>query len=84
MPEHFCTMFDAFFPSAACCLLPQHVAEQHGLADDCGCVVWDAALVLVNYLVKQAEIGALSLSGKRVVELGAGTGVAHLRVCLSV
>ncbi|WIA10069.1 hypothetical protein OEZ85_010279 [Tetradesmus obliquus] len=55
-----------------------HVAEQHGLADDCGCVVWDAALVLVNYLAKQVEIGRLDLRGKRVIELGAGTGVVGL------
>jgi hypothetical protein len=64
-----------------CCLLLQHVAEQHGLENDCGCVVWDAALVLVNYLVKQAEIGALNLSGKRVIELGAGTGAAQILLC---
>jgi hypothetical protein len=46
--------------------------------------VWDAALVLVNYLVKQAEIGALNLSGKRVIELGAGTGAAQMLLCHSV
>jgi hypothetical protein len=70
------------FCSFDCCLLPQHVAEQHALENDCGCVVWDAALVLVNYLVKQAELGALNLSGKRVIELGAGTGAAQMLLCM--
>jgi hypothetical protein len=64
------------------CLLVQHVAEQHGLENDCGAVVWDAALVLVNYLAKQVERGSLDLRGKRVIELGAGTGTLYYNCCL--
>jgi hypothetical protein len=75
---HILVFLSARSCSSGCCLLLQHVAEQHALENDCGCVVWDAALVLVNYLVKQAEMGALNLKDKRVIELGAGTGAAEM------
>lgn len=76
MHKSYISMLYDAVTCCACFLLLQHVAEQHGLADDCGCVVWDAALVLVNYLAKQVELGRLDLRGKRVIELGAGTGAA--------
>jgi hypothetical protein len=63
--------------ASSAAFLLQHVAEQHGLENDCGAVVWDAALVLVNYLAKQVEMGRLDLRGKRIIELGAGTGAAQ-------
>ena len=37
-------------------------------------VVWDAAIVLGRYLEKKAP----ELQGKKVIELGAGTGVAGI------
>ncbi|KAK2826092.1 hypothetical protein Q5P01_020306 [Channa striata] len=49
---------------------------------DVGCVVWDAAIVLSKYLeTKQfydPSLGTNIWAGKRVVELGAGTGVVGL------
>lgn len=49
---------------------------------DVGCVVWDAAIVLAKYLeTKQfydPPSGVNVWSGRRVVELGAGTGVVGL------
>lgn len=49
---------------------------------DVGCVVWDAAIVLAKYLeTKQfydPSSGVNFWAGRRVVELGAGTGVVGL------
>ncbi|XP_077477193.1 protein N-lysine methyltransferase METTL21D [Stigmatopora argus] len=49
---------------------------------DVGCVVWDAAIVLAKYLeTKQfydPSSGVNIWAGRRVVELGAGTGVVGL------
>ncbi|XP_061571396.1 protein N-lysine methyltransferase METTL21A [Cololabis saira] len=44
--------------------------EKSGVA----AVVWDAAVVLCMYL----ELGKVELEGKRVIELGAGTGLAGI------
>lgn len=41
-------------------------------------VVWDAAVVLCMYL----ELGAVELKGKKVVELGAGTGLVGIVAAL--
>lgn len=41
-----------------------------------GCVVWDAALVLLKYLFTQT--GNQYINGKRVLELGSGTGAVGL------
>ncbi len=41
-------------------------------------VVWDAALVLAYFLQRHQK--ELALKGKRVIELGAGTGVVGLVV----
>ena len=46
---------------------------------DVGCVVWDAALVLAKYLEKAR---GNDLNGRKVLELGAGTGIVGL--CCSV
>ncbi|XP_072033735.1 protein N-lysine methyltransferase METTL21A-like [Amphiura filiformis] len=43
-------------------------------------VVWDAAVVLAEYLEKNSE--EFSLQGKRVVELGAGTGLVSMVAAL--
>jgi len=47
---------------------------------DVGCVVWDAAIVLASFLETDGfhEL-CLSLQGKTVVELGAGTGLVGLQ-----
>ncbi|XP_002119296.2 protein N-lysine methyltransferase METTL21D-like [Ciona intestinalis] len=46
---------------------------EHG---DVGCVVWDAALVLLKYLATPS--GRKYVQNKCVIELGAGTGVVGL------
>ncbi|XP_054894240.1 protein-lysine methyltransferase METTL21D [Poeciliopsis prolifica] len=49
---------------------------------DVGCVVWDAAIVLAKYLETKTfydpSIGVNVWCGRRVVELGAGTGAVGL------
>lgn len=49
---------------------------------DVGCVVWDAAIVLAKYLETKhfydPSSGVNIWAGRRVLELGAGTGVAGL------
>ncbi|KAM9777935.1 protein N-lysine methyltransferase METTL21D [Neosynchiropus ocellatus] len=49
---------------------------------DVGCVVWDAAIVLAKYLeckqFKDPSSGLDLWSGRRVLELGAGTGAVGL------
>lgn len=43
-----------------------------------GCVVWDAALVLCRFLENRAHFGSAYWAGKRVLELGSGTGAVGL------
>lgn len=43
-----------------------------------GCVVWDAALVLCRFLENRAHFGPEYWAGKRVLELGSGTGAVGL------
>ena len=49
---------------------------------DVGCVVWDAAIVLAKYLetkqLHDPSSGVNVWAGRRVVELGAGTGAVGL------
>jgi len=45
---------------------------------DVGCVVWDAALVLSAFLGQMNHFPPSFWAGRRVVELGAGTGVVGL------
>ena len=45
---------------------------------DESCVVWDAALVLAKYLQLRHYCSKERLENKRVIELGAGTGVVGL------
>lgn len=45
---------------------------------DVGCVVWDAALVLSAFLEQELCFPPSFWIGKRVIELGAGTGVVGL------
>ena len=51
--------------------------KQVELGDE-SCVVWDAALVLLKYLQTKSFCVKHELKGKRVLELGAGTGVVGL------
>ena len=59
--------------------------NQSGIGD-VGCVVWDAAIVLASYLETKdfgASHGKSQISGKRVLELGSGTGLVGLQAaCL--
>ncbi|KAG2425245.1 hypothetical protein HXX76_013830 [Chlamydomonas incerta] len=48
------------------------------LEDDAGAVVWDAALVAAHYLAHRAQQGRCLVSGRRVLDLGAGTGAVGL------
>lgn len=41
---------------------------------DVGCVVWDAALVLSKYIETPDFKNGELLQGKKILELGAGTG----------
>lgn len=49
---------------------------------DVGCVVWDAAIVLAKYLETKSfhdpSSGVSVWAGRRVLELGSGTGVVGL------
>ena len=45
---------------------------------DVGCVVWDAALVLCRFLENPHYFSRGFWSGKRVVDLGSGTGVCGI------
>jgi len=45
---------------------------------DESCVVWDTALVLAKYLQTERFCSKEGLANKRVIELGAGTGVVGL------
>ncbi|KAF3320369.1 protein N-lysine methyltransferase METTL21A [Carex littledalei] len=50
-----------------------------------GMTVWDASMVLVKYLEKNSRKGRFSpakMKGKRVIELGAGCGLAGLGMAL--
>ena len=49
---------------------------------DVGCVVWDAALVLVKFLENLSFFPSNFWKGKRVIELGSGTGVVGLCSCV--
>ncbi|PNW71113.1 hypothetical protein CHLRE_17g747147v5 [Chlamydomonas reinhardtii] len=48
------------------------------LEDEAGAVVWDAALVAAHYLAHRAAQGRCLVSGRRVLELGSGTGALGL------
>ena len=59
--------------------------NQSGIGD-VGCVVWDAAIVLASYLETDDfmdQDGSNTLEGKRVLELGAGTGLVGLQAACS-
>jgi len=47
-------------------------------SSDVGCVVWDAALVFINYLSKTYVEKKDDFKDKTVIELGTGTGVVGL------
>ncbi|XP_071942800.1 protein N-lysine methyltransferase METTL21A-like [Antedon mediterranea] len=45
-------------------------------------VVWDTAIVLSEYLERKVDAGELKLNAKRLLELGAGTGLAGMVAAL--
>ncbi|XP_066497202.1 protein-lysine methyltransferase METTL21D [Hoplias malabaricus] len=45
---------------------------------DVGCVVWDAAIVLSKYLETEQFCTSKTWSGKKILELGSGTGVVGI------
>ena len=45
---------------------------------DVGCVVWDAALVLAKFLENGVHFERDFWKGKRVIDIGSGTGVVGL------
>lgn len=55
-----------------------YIADNVALEDEAGATTWDCGLVLAHYLIKQHEMGRCPVSGRRVIELGAGTGVVGL------
>mmetsp|Transcript_7468 Transcript_7468/g.19163 ORF Transcript_7468/g.19163 Transcript_7468/m.19163 type:complete len:209 (+) Transcript_7468:259-885(+) len=59
------------------------IYEHDSLAGEAGAVVWDCALVLANFVHHPNRwISGDKLQGKRVIELGAGTGLVGLSVAL--
>lgn len=53
------------------------IPEFSGLQDECGAVIWDAALVLANYLIEQAKRG-----GKTTHHISQASLWPYLWVCL--
>lgn len=49
---------------------------------DVGCVVWDAALVLLKYMETADFDCGRGWQGKRILELGAGTGVVGIQASI--
>ena len=58
--------------------LPPLVAKDVGH----GAVVWDAAIIFAKYLEHSPKFSGNSLEGKRIIELGAGTGLSGLTMML--
>ena len=56
----------------------EHLEIQQCYIGDVGCVVWDAALVLTKFLENNSYFPDGFWKGKRVLELGAGTGIVGL------
>ncbi len=50
---------------------------------DVGCVVWDAALVLASYLETLHFSHSVCFKGKKVLELGAGTGLVGIQTAVA-
>ncbi|KAL3131370.1 hypothetical protein ABBQ38_007685 [Trebouxia sp. C0009 RCD-2024] len=48
------------------------------MENEAGAVVWDAALVLLNYFCKDPTL----VRGKQTIELGAGTGIVGLTAAI--
>ena len=58
--------------------LPPLVAKDVGH----GAVVWDAAIIFAKYLEHSPKYSGNSLQNKRIIELGAGTGLSGLTMML--
>ncbi|XP_033097652.1 protein N-lysine methyltransferase METTL21A-like isoform X2 [Anneissia japonica] len=59
-------------------LIIKQAWEKHGVA----AVVWDAAVVLSEYLESSVQAGELRLDGSKLLELGAGTGLVGMMAAL--
>ncbi|PIK59406.1 hypothetical protein BSL78_03708 [Apostichopus japonicus] len=57
-----------------------HLIHIHQMWQEFGvaAVVWDAAIVLTEYLERQVSDGRLVMKDKRIIELGAGTGLVSM------
>ncbi|KAI9495872.1 putative methyltransferase-domain-containing protein [Zychaea mexicana] len=64
-------------------LLPQGVQLAEDLRGGCGGRIWEAATVLIDYLLwKNKQLNDTLFKGQKVIELGAGTGLVGLAVAL--
>ena len=69
-------MSEYFVREVDCC--GNSIQIKQAYVGDVGCVVWDAALVLCKFLENQEYFPPGYWNGKRVVDLGSGTGVVGL------
>ena len=69
---------DYFIREVYCCNNEKCLRIKQMYVGDVGCVVWDAALALSAFLSQVDYFPASFWSGRRVIELGAGTGVVGL------
>lgn len=67
-----------FTREVQCCGNKKCLRIKQMCVGDVGCVVWDAALVLSAFLERETYFPPSFWVGKRVIELGAGTGVVGL------
>ena len=67
-----------FIREVYCCNNEKCLRIKQMYEGDVGCVVWDAALVLSAFLGQIDYFPTSFWNGKRVTELGAGTGVVGL------
>ncbi|KAG2220673.1 hypothetical protein INT45_008216 [Circinella minor] len=64
-------------------LLPQGVELAEDLRGGCGGRIWEAATVMVDYLLwKNKQLENTLFKGQKVLELGAGTGLVSLALAL--
>ena len=67
-----------FVREIQCCGYTKCLCIKQMCVGDVGCVIWDAALVLSAFLEQKSYFPPSYWMDKRVIELGAGTGVVGL------